>query len=171
MAIPQDARHIANAEGDFAPQHENNWLIEIGGLDGDAKDLITLSLVSSALPPESNEEISLPYGNETRYVAGKAQFDPIPLVVRDYVDRPVRAALMAWRRQVYDPETGNVGLPSQYKKQAEIILQASNGTLSRSCRLIGIWPQALNPGTLSMDSANPVQIEMTLRYDRALWTF
>lgn len=170
MAIPQDARHIANAEGDFAPQHQNQWLLEIGGLDGDAKDLITLSLLSSQLPPESNEEVEIPYGNEFRYVAGKARYEAIPLVCNDYVDRAVRAALVAWRRQVYDPETGNIGLPADYKKEATLLIMATDGTLVRSCRLIGLWPQAMNPGTLDMSSADQVKIEMTLRYDRAVWS-
>lgn len=169
MAIPQDARHIANQEGDFVPQHQNNWMIEIAGLDGDDKDLVVLSLMTLSLPPEKNNVVVLEYGNEQRKVAGKAIFDDIPLKVRDYVDREVRAALMRWRRQVYDTTTGNVGLPSEYKKTAEIILQATNGTQLRTARLIGVWPSALNPGTLDMASDAPVEIELTLTYDRAEW--
>lgn len=169
MAIPQDARHIANQAGDFVPQHRNNWVIEIADLDGDDKDLIVLSLVSSALPAESNNIVELPYGNETRKVAGKAVFEDIPLIVRDYVDRETRAALIRWRRQVYDARTGNVGLPSEYKKTGEMILQATNGTQFRSVRLIGLWPSAMNPGELDMASDEPVEIEMTLTYDRSEW--
>lgn len=169
MGIPQDARHIANQEGDFAPQHQNNFAVEIGGLDGDGKDLIVLSLVSGALPPEASEEIELPYGNESRWVAGKIQYESIPLVVRDYVDRAVRQTLIDWRKQVYDPTTGNVGLPSQYKKTGDIILYSSEASIKRTCRLKGLWPQALNPGTLDMTGADNVQIELTLRYDLIEW--
>lgn len=169
MAIPQDARHIANQQGDFVPQHADNWMIEIGGLEGDDKDLIILSLMTLNLPPEKNNVVVMDYGNEQRKVAGKAIFDDIPLKVRDYVDRQTRAALMRWRRLVYDQATGNVGLPSQYKKVGEIIMQATNGTLTRSVKLHGVWPSALNPGTLDMTSDAPVEIEMTLTYDRAEW--
>lgn len=169
MAIPQDGRHIAGQDGDFAPQHSDNWMIEIAGLPGDDKDLIVLSILSSSLPPESSEEIAIPYGNTTRYVAGKGQYESIPLVVNDYVDRAVRAALIAWRRQIFNPDNGNVLLPSVYKKTAEIILQATDGTHQRSCKLHGIWPQALNPGVLDMSSSEGVKIEMTLRYDRPEW--
>lgn len=169
MAIPQDARHIANQAGDFVPQHQNNWLIEIAGLEGDDKDLIVLSLVSSALPQEANNIIELPYGNETRKVAGKAVFEDIPLVVRDYVDRDVRGALIRWRRQVYDSRTGVVGLPSSYKKTGELIMQATDGSSLRAVQLIGLWPSTMNPGAFDMASADPVQIEMTLTYDRSNW--
>lgn len=169
MAIPQDARHIANQQGDFAPQHQNSWLIEIAGLDGDDRDLIVLSLVSSALPAEANNIVELNYGNEVRKVAGRATFEDIPLVVRDYVDRETREALIRWRRQVYDSRTGNVGLPSDYKKTAEMILQDTAGGNERKVRVFGIWPSAMNPGTVDMNSDDPVEIEMTLTYDRSEW--
>ncbi|MCG8433064.1 MAG: hypothetical protein MJA83_03405 [Gammaproteobacteria bacterium] len=171
MPVPQDGRHIANQEGSFVPQHGNNWLLEVADLVGaDDRDLIFLSLVSFELPKESSEEIELRYGNEIRYVAGQNEYEAIPLIVRDYVDRAVRNAMVEWRRQVYDPLTGNVGLPTNYKKTGNVILQATDGTFLRNVRLIGLWPQALNAGTLSMDSAEPVQIEATMRYDRIEWS-
>jgi hypothetical protein len=169
MPIPLDARHVANMQGDFVPQHQNNWMIEIAGLDGDAKDLIVLSLVSFQLPTDRNEEVAIPYGNETRYVAGKATYDTVSLTVNDYVDRKVRKALLDWRKQVYDSETGLVGLPKDYKKTAEIILMASNGTSKRTCRLIGVWPQEVMGGQLDMNSADLVKVEARLRFDRTVW--
>jgi len=169
MAVPQDARHIAAQDGDFTPQHQNQWAIEIAGLEGDDKDLIVLSVMSATLPVESNEEVMLAYGNEKRYVAGAVEYETIPLVVRDWVDRDTRRALIRWRREVYDPETGNVGLAKNYKKNAELILYSSEGSITRKVRLVGLWPQALNAGDLSMESSDPVQMEMTLRFDRAIW--
>ena len=169
MPIPQDARHLANQAGDFAVQHQNNWLIEVAGLDGDDKELIGLSLLSSSLPQEANNIVVLPYGNEERKVAGRATFEDVPLIVRDFVDRDIRGALIRWRRQVYDSRTGLIGLPSTYKKNAELIIQATNNTLFRAVRLIGVWPSAMNPGELNMESDDPVQIEMTLTLDRSEW--
>lgn len=172
MAIPQDSRHIANQAGDFVPQHQNMWLLEIADLPGgDDKDLITLSLHSGAMPNESNEEVIIPYGNENRYVAGKAVYETMPLVIKDWVDRATRLALVNWRRQVYDPSTGNVGLPSEYKKTGELILQASNGTLLRRTRLIGLWPLSMEGGELTMEGAEQMLVTVTLRYDRPEYNF
>ena len=169
MPIPLDARHIANQQGDFAPQHQNNWMLEIAGLAGDAKDLIVLSLQSGALPNESSDEVEIAYGNEKRYAAGQTTYETIPLVIRDWVDREVRKAVQDWRGLVYDPETGLVGLPSEYKKTADLILVASNNSVLRVCRLVGVWPQSVNGGTLDMTSSEQVLIEVNLRYDRAIW--
>ncbi len=132
MVAPLDARHIAAQNGAFTPQHASNWVLEISGLEGDGKDLLVLSLSSAKLPKEVNEVIKLPYGNEERKVAGKATFEEIPLVVNDWVDRAVRATCQAWRKLVYDPETGAVGLPANYKKQGELILYASDGSRKRA---------------------------------------
>jgi hypothetical protein len=144
-------------------------MIEVAGLEGDDQDLIKLSILSTSLPPESNETVEIPYGNETRKFAGRAVFESIPLVVHDYVDKEVRAAINRWRRLVYDPETGLVGLPSEYKKSGEIILVSSNNSILRKCRIIGMWPQAVSPGDMDMSSSEGVQIEVTLEYDRAIW--
>lgn len=170
MPLPLDARHIANQTGDFAPQHANHWTIEIAGLDGDDRDLIEMSIMTGALPTETNEVIEMKYGNETIKVAGAVTVESIPLVVRDYVDRDIRGALIRWRRQVYDAETGLIGLPSEYKKSASVIVYASNNTKLRKCRLIGLWPSALNEGTLDQSSSEPIEIEMTLEFDRHVWS-
>jgi len=169
MPVPQDSRHIANQEGDFAPQHQNQWMLEIAGLDGDAKDLIVLSLHSAALPTETSNIVEIPYGNETRKAAGKVTFEDIPLVVKDWVDRGTRKAIMDWRRSVYDPDTGNVGVPSAYKKKAEIIIMAPDGTLERKCEITGVWPSSVNGGTLDNTADEQVLIEVTLTYDKAKW--
>jgi len=166
MAVPQDARHIAAGDGGFVPQHANNWIIEIAGLEGDDRDLLVLSLHSSNLPTESNNVVEVPYGNQVRKVAGKQIFEDIPLIVKDFVDRETRDAVRRWRRQVSDPVTGNVGLPSDYKKKADMILQATNGTSLRTIPLVGVWPSEYNGGALDMESDEQVLIELTLTYDR-----
>ncbi len=171
MPIPLDARHIASQGGAYAPQLGNNFMIEIAGLAGDAKDLILLSLASTSIPDEESDSIPLHYGNETRYVAGKPTYTAIPMAIHDYVDREVRKSLIEWRRQVYDPATGLIGLPGVYKKEASLILVASDNTHYRVCRLIGVWPQKVIGGKLDMGKAEPVMIDVTLQYDRHIWAF
>lgn len=169
MPAPQDARHIANAAGDFAPQHQNSFLVEIAGLQGDDKDLIVLSLHSFAIPTEGNNIVEIPYGNTTIKVAGKALFEDAPLVVKDFVDRETRNALIRWRRQVSDSRTGNVGLPSAYKKTVDVLLEATDGSNIRICRLYGAWPSNLEGGELDMASDEQVLMTMTITIDRHEW--
>jgi hypothetical protein len=169
MGTPIDARHIADANGDFAPQTQDAWFIEIADLDDDGAELIRLSCMSSQLPTENNEIVVVPMGNSEAKYAGKGHFEDIPLTVRDFVDRKVRDALLAWRRQVWNPEDGSISLPSVYKRNVDLIIQSQDGSIIRTATIKGAWPSSMNPGTLDHGSSEPVLIEMTLTYDWAKW--
>ena len=77
---------------------------------------------------------------------------------------------MRWRKKVYDPATGKVGLAKNYKRTVDIVMTAPDGTSERKCRLIGCWPQAVSGGQMDMSSAEQVQIEVTLRFDKPDWS-
>ncbi len=171
MGTPVDARHIANADGDFAPQTQDGWIIEISNLEEDDSELIRLSVQSGNLPTEMNDVMVIPHGNSEAKFAGKGHFEDVPFVIKDWVDRKVRQALIRWRRLVWDPETGVIRLPSVYKRRAEIILQAQDGTRNCSAMLKGAWPSSLNPGVIDHSSSDQILIEMTITYDRAKWSF
>lgn len=158
--------HLAAAGGSFEPQRQNNWLLSVGGLAGDRS--IQLGLEASSLPSVAVEEVELNFLNIRRYVAGKAVYDTIPLVLKDMVDAGVASALKTWSEQVFNPFTHKIGLARDYKKQADLILFAPDGTLTRTWSLIGAFPLSVNYGTLDMSSSDKVLIEGVIRYDRAL---
>ena len=168
LTNPQAADHIAAEAGTFEPQRSNNFSIEVSLEEAD-KDLIIMGLQSVPLPNESNDEIEIQYQNEKRYVAGQYTVDSTTLIVRDFVDQDTRGALMRWRKKVYDPATGQVGLASSYKKTANIVMTAPDGSQQRVCKMRGVWPQAMTGGNLAMDASDQVLVELTLRIDKALW--
>lgn len=169
LTNPRSADHIAAAAGTFEPQRQNNFSFEVS-LGASDKDLIVMGLQAFPFPKESNEEVSIPYQNETRYVAGKYAVDAGSLVIVDFVDADTRGAIMRWRKKIFDPQTGNVGLAKDYKKQAYLVATAPDGTRTRACKLIGCWPQAVDGGDLSMDSSDKVSISVTIRYDKVDWS-
>lgn len=168
LTNPQAADHLAGEAGTFEPQRQNNFSIEIA-LGAADKDLIVMGLQAAPLPNESNDEIEIQYQNEKRYVAGQYTVDSTTLTVRDFVDQDTRGAIMRWRKQVYDPATGQVGLAKNYKKRANIVMTAPDGSEQRVCKLIGVWPQAVSGGNLSHDGADNVIIEVTLKVDKVIW--
>lgn len=170
MALPIDARHIASAAGAFAPQTQDAWFIEISDLAEDGAELIRLSCQAGQLPNENNDVVVIPHGNTESKYAGKLHFEDVPITVRDYVDRKTRDAILAWRRLVANPETGSIGLPSAYKRRAELIIQSQDGSIVRRATLHGAWPSAMNSGSLDHGSSEQVEIEMTITFDYATWT-
>ena len=76
MGLHVKATNLAQQAGFFEPQRQHNWNIEITGLGtGADADILSLSLAAGFVPQVSNEEVTIPYGNEYVYVAGKAVFN------------------------------------------------------------------------------------------------
>jgi len=164
------ADHIAQQGGGFEPQRQNNWSLEIVGLTGNDQDLIALALSGvSEIPGAENATVEIAYQNEKRYVAGQAVTGPFTLTLVDYVDQAIRDAIIRWRRQVYDPTTGNIGLAKNYKMTGNLILNAPDDSSYRQGQLLGIWPNKDPGGALDMNSSEKVLIEVPIVVDKVVW--
>jgi hypothetical protein len=158
------ASHLAS-EG-FEVQRTNNFEIQIDNV-GDVRSLI-LAVVSGFLPNESNEVISLNYGNTTITVAGKANANGSgSLVVRDFVQKDMEQVIDNWRKTVYDKSNDAIGFAADYKKHAYVTQYAPDGTMVRVWDLEGVWPSAVDYGQVSYDSPGVKTISITLQYDKA----
>lgn len=158
------ASHLAS-QG-FEVQRTNNFEIQIDNVTK-VRPLI-LAVVSGFLPNESNEVISLNYGNTTITVAGKANANGSgSLVVRDLVQEDIEQVIDEWRKTVYDKETDAIGFAADYKKPAYVTQYAPDGTLLRIWNLEGVWPSAVDYGQISYDSPGVKTINITLQYDKA----
>jgi hypothetical protein len=177
MAVELAATLLASGQGSFSPQHVNNWTIEIEGLPagqlrpGDAT--VALMISRGFLPTVGVDEVGIPFGNETVYVAGRARYEGGTLEVRDYVDIDTQDLLTQWFDQVYggvrDGASGRVGQPSRYKKPGNLLIAAPDGTENRRWAMRGIWPMQMNFGSLDQGSSEQVQIACSLRYDKAVY--
>jgi len=166
MPIFVSADHIAAQNGAFEPQRKNNFtlILEMGG----DVELIQRSLDEFPIPKETNSPIDVNFGNEVRKVAGRATFEDLSLVLKDFVDQQVVEQMIQWRRQVYDPNTGVIGLARDYKKQGEVIMFGPNGETQRTWKLYGVWPSKLDPGGGNMNANENNKITVTITIDKAI---
>jgi hypothetical protein len=157
------ADHLAPARGGFEPQRSYAWQIElpIGG------EVIKMAASSVTGVTETNEPIELHYGNEVRFVAGKARFDSMQVVIRDMVDENVAQIVDDWRRKVYDPKTGKVNRATAYKVEGDLILMDTTGQARARYHLIGVWPSSVNFGDLDYESNDLVRIQVVMTIDKA----
>jgi hypothetical protein len=170
--IEMGAQHIApggaQAEQAYEPIRRNLFKVIIHDLPGGSspRDVIPLSLVSFPVPQLQVERTSIDYGNEQRHVAGGASIEQVNLVVVDYVKPNVAEQLFDWWKQVYDPDTGAIGLAADYKKNAEVWLYNPKGEKVRTWTLEGVFPTNFNQGEFSMSARGEVQqIQMQLSVD------
>ncbi len=175
--MPLESTTGLSADGinDLEPQRMNNWTLEITGLAGDAADTtsIILGLQAFQLPTETSDLIEVYYMNERRQYAGRTMYDGGTLSLTDWIDRGTANAIRKWRKEVYDPDTGRVGIKTQYAKQGDIYLYAPGGeaatpTTVKQWRLVNVWPVSVTWGQLEMGASEKVQIEVQLVYDKAI---
>ena len=177
--------HMVNNNA-FEPQRTNNFEIQITGLDfldstvtdrdemelgsdsyrpTNVTDIITLSVSSFSAPSIQISPIEIPYQNNTIKFAGKPSFGDCSVKVNDYIGLDVEYVLSQWQKMVYDYDTQEIGLASDYKKTAYMLEYDPSGNHVRSWELDGCWPSQLNLGELSHDGNSVKTVDMTITYD------
>jgi len=155
---------------EYEIQRTNNFAVVIDDNDRSSANLgdwLTLSVESCPLPEISNNPIELAYQNSKVKVAGQAEFGDFELQVKDAIKKDVEMKLWAWRKEVYDPETGKIGWAERYKRNGHIYQYAPDGTHERGWRIIGVWPTTLGLGDMNYDGGDKKVISMTLSVDFA----
>lgn len=159
------ASHLASAGWEI--QRKNNFEFSAPGI-GDSEQVLTLSVVSCALPTESNEVITLNYGNTNVKVAGVANTEGGNLVVRDYLQKDVENLLDQWRATVWDKSNDAIGFAANYKKQCRVVQYAPDGTYERTWKIYGVWPSQVTYGDMSNNDGGVKEVQITLQYDKAI---
>lgn len=165
MAEILGASHLAS-EG-WEIQRRNNFEISIPGV-GEQERLLTLSVVGGSLPNESNEVITVNYGNNVIKIAGTYSINAGTLTVRDLIQKDMEAIIDAWRASVYNKDTDAVGFAADYKKQARITQFAPDGSYERVWKIEGVWPSSVDYGQVSQTDNSLKEISITLEYDKAI---
>ena len=124
-------------------------------------------VVSFPLPKETTEASDVNYFNQTIKTAGKTTFDTTSMVLRDTIDYDTELQFLNWRKQVYDPETGRMGLAADYKINAVVIEYTPNGEQYRKWELVGCWPSGIEYGELTYEDGGEKQLTVGITYDFA----
>ncbi len=102
-------------------------------------DLLTLSTDSIGAIEEQQDTIVVHYGNGIIKFPSKVTFNDVTWNLNCYCEPNTLDALRAWRRQVYDPDTEKMGLPSQYLRVAYFIRYDGQGNPRDVIKCPGVW--------------------------------
>lgn len=169
-------------QSSFEPQRNNNFEIQITGLNTmleedvnrseikspftkTPSDIITLSVYRFSEPSIQISTIEVPYQNNSVKYAGKPSFSDSTLTVNDFIGLDVENILSAWQKLVYNYDTQVVGLAVNYKTTAIVQKFAPDGSSVRQWQLVGCWPSQLNLGELNQDGNAQKTVDMTITYD------
>jgi len=153
----------------WQPKQQHLWDILIPGVPGlnGHTETLQLSLKTAGLPSETTGEIKIPMDSTEAKFAGKTTFSNIELTFNDFIDRDTALLLRNWRSKVFDPLTGGAGLVAGYKLDGTAKIY-SDQTEEFICEyaLNGAWPSSGDWGSLDRNSAEVVQIKISLVIDR-----
>lgn len=155
---------------EFQLQRKNHYEVQFIPTEGSGLNIdsdLRFMVVSFPLPKETTESNDVSYFNQTIKTAGKTTFDTTTMVLRDAISYDTEKKFLNWRKNVYDPAEGTMGLAAEYKCDAQVREYTPNGEQYRSWRLIGCWPSGIDYGDLNYDDGGEKQLSVTITYDYA----
>ena len=157
----------------YIPLTTNNFEIRIYGMDGSAPtenaNLLTLSTAEIGEISEDQDVITVHYGNGLIKFPSKVSFNDVDWTLNCYCEPNVLEGLREWRKQVYDPETEKMGVPSQYMRTVYFIRYDGQGNERDIIKCPGVWIRGLSNGNMNQQGGDIVQVKTTLVISRAIY--
>ena len=148
----------------FEPKLKNRFIMRIDG--------VPAYLIKTAARPSIDfEEVELNHMNVKRFVKGRASWQAIGITLYDPIVPSAAQSVMEWIRLGHESVTGRDGYSDFYKKDVQFQVLGPVGDIVEQWTLKGTWIQAANFNDLDFSSSEPVDIELTLRYDYAILEF
>lgn len=157
----------------YVPLTTNNFEVRIYNMDGSSptefSDLLTLSTAEVGAIEEQQDSITVHYGNGVIKFPAKVNFADVTWTLNCYCEPNVLEALRAWRRQVYDPVTERMGLPSEYMKEVYFLKYDGQGNVRDAIRCPGTWIGALSNGDHNQEGGSVVRVTVPFIISRAIY--
>ena len=159
MLEPQDIMFTP-----FEPKLKNRFIMNIDG--------IPAYLIKTANRPSiESDEVILEHMNVTRYVKGKSRWQPIDITLYDPIVPSASQQVMEWVRLHHESVTGRDGYSDFYKKDITFNVLGPVGDVVEEWELKGAYIQSANFGDMDFATSDPVEIQLTLKYDYAILKF
>ena len=148
----------------FEPKRQFRWVFAIEGIDA-------FLMKSAARPTISTEQVTLPFINHTRYLAGRTTFGDMSVTLYDPIAPSGAQQVMEWIRTHFESVSGRSGYADFYKKDVTFNMLGPVGDIVEEWTLKGSYIATANFGEMAFDSNEPADITLTLQYDYAILQF
>jgi hypothetical protein len=153
------------------PRRKHRWVFQtIISSNFNVPANILLVLKEASRPNFTFDEPDMHHNQEQVYFAGKHKWDPCKMVWYDIEqDRDSSKKMWEWVQSVCQ-FAGNlpVFLPSEYKGNANLSMIDGRGETNEEWDMYGTWPQNVNWQSLDYSTSDLCQIEVNMRFDRAM---
>jgi hypothetical protein len=126
---------------------------------------------TAARPKITIDEVEIPFLNTSTWVAGRFKWETISVKLRDPIGPSAAQAIMEWIRLCAESVTGRMGYAAGYKKDVELELLDPTGVVVEKWILQQTFITSGDFGTLDYSVGDLADIDITLRFDRAILVF
>ena len=151
----------------FEPLRKNRWVMRFPSDLGISEWM----LKSAARPTINQREVELQFLNTSTWVAGRYTWDPIQVVLRDFIAPSSSQAVMEWIRLCSESVTGRQGYAAGYKRDPELEMLDPTGVCVQKWVLKNSWITVANFGNLDYSDDEVADITGTLRMDYAVLAY
>jgi hypothetical protein len=177
MATINDIGIPGVGSGILHPKQKNRWRVTFANLGGGADSQpISMQAITVSRPALSFEEVQLDRYNSRAYIAAKHTWEPMKLTVQDDVTSSASAVIQTqlqkqqWLIGAEGQWLAAAGEGSLYKFVTYLAQLDGNDQVIETWTIEGCWIKESNYGELDYKDGEPVQIDLTLRFDHARQT-
>lgn len=156
----------------YVPVMEYNFEIRIYNMDGttpaEFADVLTLSTKEINEISESQDVITVHYGNGVIKFPGKVDYSDVSWTLNCFTSPNSLQSLRDWRNQCYNAQTEVMGKPSEYMKQVYFIKYAGDGQVLDVIKCPGTWIKDLSNGAMNQEGGL-VQLSVTFVISKAIY--
>jgi hypothetical protein len=145
----------------FEPKRQFRWVFAIEGIDA-------FLMKSAARPTISTEQVTLPFINHTRYLAGRTTFGDMSVTLYDPIAPSGAQQVMEWVRTHFESVSGRSGYADFYKRDCQIKMLDPIGTVVELWDVKGAFLTNASYGELNYDSNDASEISLTMRFDNCV---
>lgn len=152
---------------DIEPKRQNRWVVEFPA------DLEFAEwMVQTASRPTVNiNETEIPFMNVSTYVAGRSTWDTLGITFIDPIGPSATQKVIQWVRQCIEHSTGRMGYATNYKKNFVLKMLDPAGETVEKWLIEGAFITSANFGSLDYSADDLANVEITVRFDRAILEF
>ena len=150
----------------------NQFKVRItGGLASGLGDDITFLCRSAQIPGFTVGEVAVPYRGRQIFLAGDRTYDAWTTTIFADAAWKMRGTIEAWQNAIQNlgAETSSAApMPIDYYAQADVEQTDKNDAPIRTYKLMGLWPQTIDPMDLAYDTNDAVsEFGVTWRFNWA----
>lgn len=151
----------------YEPKRQNRFILRFPSTLGINEWFVE----SSKRPSIKIKDTEIPFLNTSTFVAGRFNWDSIPVTFRDPIGPSASQALMEWVRLHAESVTGRMGYAAGYKRDVDIEMLDPTGVVVEKWILYGTFLTAVDFGVLNYSQDNLATISATLRMDRCVLVY